>query len=518
MPQVFKCKSKLRATLLVLLFSGIIAAVGSWYTATGAGKFIAASNAEHSAEIWARRALNLLENGGNSFKNQTVSNNDKLSLAKLQSNSDAYRFAMYGPTGKVFWSSKESEIGAQDSRPHFKNTVMNGDPVVISSVKEVSQIDGFSAKHSGEKVNPAAQRHTTAVYIPVMQNGKFIGAFKIYCDVTNIFVWAEAYLKPIALFLGLVVLSVFMLIMGLLVSFDKDKEAKEKALLEAERDALDMHAQVEKVNREVNSLNQSLSANIKELNETQDQLIKNAKMAQLGQVTATVAHEIRNPLAAVRTSAYLVERKCEGVMTGLDKPFARIKKGIERCDRIITELLDFTRSANMDFQPTPVDEWVKLIVTEQAERLPDIVQFGCNLGLGKGFMAQVDTGFMERVLVNLLSNASEAMVGKGDDAAFITTYDALIIVTTRETNRGVEIVITDNGPGITPKNMGQILQPLFTTKNFGVGLGLPAVEKILNQHNGGLEITSIPGEGASIIAWFPQTQPQEEFIGICKAA
>jgi signal transduction histidine kinase len=74
----------------------------------------------------------------------------------------------------------------------------------------------------------------------------------------------------------------------------------------------------------------------------------------------------------------------------------------------------------------------------------------------------------------------------------------------------VELAVVDNGPGITQENLTKVLEPLFTTKDFGTGLGLPAVQNILAQHGGGLDIASREGEGATFTAWFPvETSPPE---------
>ena len=74
----------------------------------------------------------------------------------------------------------------------------------------------------------------------------------------------------------------------------------------------------------------------------------------------------------------------------------------------------------------------------------------------------------------------------------------------------VRIAVTDNGPGIPEKNLQKILEPLFSTKSFGTGLGLPAVEKILEQHGGGLRIKSKVGEGTQMTAWFPVAQRERK--------
>jgi signal transduction histidine kinase len=122
----------------------------------------------------------------------------------------------------------------------------------------------------------------------------------------------------------------------------------------------------------------------------------------------------------------------------------------------------------------------------------------------------IDPERMSRSLINLISNASEALVGKGDELSGDPEFVPNIKIKSHRTGRGVEIVVTDNGPGISSENLLKIREPLFTTKSFGTGLGLPAVEKILEQHDGGLEITSKLGEGACFTAWFPIIEKLEE--------
>jgi PAS domain S-box-containing protein len=264
--------------------------------------------------------------------------------------------------------------------------------------------------------------------------------------------------------------------------------------------------QLKRVNDEISRLNTELADGVRKLKEAQDEIVRRGQMAQLGQLTATVAHEIRNPLGAVRTAAFLIERKLKDKGTGVEQQLARISNGITRCDNIISQLLDFSRSRALQAEPTPFDEWLGRIIAEEAEKLPAAVTIECDLGL-PGITADIDSARMSRVIVNLISNASEAMVGKGDDPAKFTTATPRILIITRSSKRGIELTVTDNGPGMAPEIREKILQPLFTTKSFGTGLGLPAVEKILQDHSGGLEITSAQGEGSSFTAWFPIRQP-----------
>jgi signal transduction histidine kinase len=260
--------------------------------------------------------------------------------------------------------------------------------------------------------------------------------------------------------------------------------------------------ELEAANVNVTNLNVELASNIQRLKEAQDEIVRKGKLAQLGQLTATVAHEIRNPLGSVKTALYLVERKVEGKGLALEKQLERINNGIRRCDKIITELLDFARSKSLQQGFVSIDEWVQAIVNEEAKNLPPIVQISCDLGLGD-IKASFDPDRMRRVIINLLSNASEAMVGNGKCAGEFVIQEPKIVVTTRLVSNNIEITVADNGPGISDENMQRIREPLFTTKSFGVGLGLPEVEKILEHHEGGLRIKSKLGEGAAMTAWFP---------------
>jgi signal transduction histidine kinase len=267
--------------------------------------------------------------------------------------------------------------------------------------------------------------------------------------------------------------------------------------------------ELERANASINELNRELAGSILQLKQAQSEIIRRGKLAQLGQLTATVAHEVRNPLGAVRTAAYLVERKVKEKGLDLGNELARINGGIKRCDKIITELLDFARSKSPLLRTVTIDEWVQATVEEERASLPAAVQFSYDLALGDR-EAAFDPDRMRRVIINLLSNASEAMVGNGKGQARVATQDPRIVVSTRAVSNNVEITVTDNGPGISEENLAKILEPLFTTKSFGVGLGLPAVEQILNLHGGGLRVRSKVGEGTAMMAWFPLVQAQRQ--------
>lgn len=269
------------------------------------------------------------------------------------------------------------------------------------------------------------------------------------------------------------------------------------------------NAEMNLVNEDIINLNRELQENLTKLREAQDESLRKGKMAQLGQLTATVAHELRNPLGAVRTSSFLMERKLKGKGLGVEAQLNRINSGVTRCDTIISQLLDFSRTRALQCELHPLDEWLTKFLEEEVQALPEAVSVECHLGTG-GELIAFDPSRMGRVLINLISNAAEAMVGKGDDPSKFTTSDPRIEITSKIGDRGAEISVADNGPGISDADQQKIFEPLFTTKNFGTGLGLPAVQKILEQHGGGLEFNTALGKGTKFTAWWPHATSQEE--------
>jgi signal transduction histidine kinase/sensor domain CHASE-containing protein len=231
-----------------------------------------------------------------------------------------------------------------------------------------------------------------------------------------------------------------------------------------------------------------------------EELLASAKLATLGKLTSTVAHEIRNPLGSVRTSAFLISKKL-GSNPDYAAYFSRIETGIKRCDHIINQLLDYSRTKEAQVQEVELDSWVAQVLQEEAMHLPADLNLICDLGIGSELVA-FDPERMRRVMVNLLNNASQAMQNaakKNPDQ----NLSAEIKIETAKTDRGYEISLADTGPGIAAENLKSIFEPFFTTKSFGTGLGLPACVNIMQNHRGGLDVTSELGKGTRFTAWFP---------------
>lgn len=269
------------------------------------------------------------------------------------------------------------------------------------------------------------------------------------------------------------------------------------------------NSELKRINEDILRLNQELAINMQKLKEAQDALVKKGRMEQMGQLTATIAHELRNPLGAVRTSVFLMERKLKGVAVDVEQQIRRINNGVVRCDNIITQLLDFSRSRKLVCKCHDLDGWLQGIVEEECKRLPSTIAITCELGLGD-LQVPFDAARLQRAVVNLVSNAAEALVGNGDVPLPNCSQSPTIRISTARVGADVAISIVDNGPGIPMEFLEKIREPLFTTKSFGTGLGIPAIEQIASQHGGQLLIDSETGGGAKFTLLLPLVQAEED--------
>ncbi len=242
-----------------------------------------------------------------------------------------------------------------------------------------------------------------------------------------------------------------------------------------------------------------VSSDITEQKRLEGELLRQDRLATLGRLTATVSHELRNPLGVIRTSAFIIKEGRTDTNPRVPRALERIDRSVVRCDRIIDELLDFTRISELEPEPTPLDSWLDSTLSEQV--LPSKVELRRDFNVA-GIDIAIDRDRIRRAVINVFDNACQAMT----DPATKTDVDArhILTVTTRISDDRVEIIFEDNGPGIPAEVRPMIFEPLFSTKGFGVGLGLPAVKQIMDQHGGGIDIESVPGQGARVRLWLPR--------------
>jgi len=254
-----------------------------------------------------------------------------------------------------------------------------------------------------------------------------------------------------------------------------------------------------------NELLQDYQANLEEIIEqrteallsAQKKLIEAEKLTILGQLTATVAHEIRNPLGTIRTSFFLVNERLDNdrAKLNLERPLAFIDKNIKRIDRIIEELLDYTRKRKLSLKTTDLNNWLKHLLDEYGRNLSIPLQSS----LKAESPVQLDTGHFRRAIINLLDNAWQSIENYSKEIG-------LIQIETIGDNDRVQIKIIDNGEGIAPEIANKIKEPLFSTRNFGIGLGLPIALDIIEEHSGTLEIGNHPNGGTEVLISLPKAE------------
>jgi two-component system NtrC family sensor kinase len=225
------------------------------------------------------------------------------------------------------------------------------------------------------------------------------------------------------------------------------------------------------------------------LKEAQAQLVQAAKLASLGRLAASIAHEINNPLTGILTFARLMLRRLEA--GELDAPgrdaclreLRLMERETQRCTRIVSDLLDFARQRPLALQRMSVERAVDEALSLLQHQL-ELKGLVLDKRLGQTPEIDADFGQLRQAFVNLFLNACDAM-GTG----------GRLTVETRALPQGVVIVVEDTGVGIEPEHLERIFDPFFTTKQKGTGLGLSVVHGIVERHGGRLAVRSELGRG-----------------------
>ena len=168
-----------------------------------------------------------------------------------------------------------------------------------------------------------------------------------------------------------------------------------------------------------------------------------------------------------------------------------------RCDNIIGDLLDYSRLRPLERESTDADDWLASLLDEY--QLPSGVTL--RRELASDARLTIDDDRLRRALINVIDNACQAMVGPGINSD--GEREHILTVAATEAAGRCEIAIDDTGSGIARDDQKRIFEPLYSTKSFGVGLGLPMVKQIMEQHGGGVRINSEAGHGTEVVLWLP---------------
>jgi two-component system sensor histidine kinase HydH len=253
----------------------------------------------------------------------------------------------------------------------------------------------------------------------------------------------------------------------------------------------------------------ALAETNRRLEQAQAEARRSERLAALGQMSAGLAHEIRNPLGVIKGSAEMLTQKL-----GESNPLATelagyISTETNRLSALVTRFLDFARPLHADLEPREITQ-----VLDRA--LNDVAQFwkGAPVRVEKAYEADlprvpIDESLCEQAFVNIIQNGYDAMSAAGGT---LRASVRRVRGNGSEGNlEGVEVRIADSGPGIAPELREQIFNPFVTTKKTGVGLGLSIVSKIIDGHHGWVRIESsdvpgndgVAGAGACFVIFLP---------------
>ena len=255
---------------------------------------------------------------------------------------------------------------------------------------------------------------------------------------------------------------------------------------------------------EVGELVTAFQTMVGRLKEMMGRLSSQERLAALGQLAGSVSHELRNPLGVLRNSLFSLREAVEGNAANTGKIIDRIERNVQRCNTIVTDLLNYARTGQLDRRGVEIDAWLSEMLDEH--ELP--AGIALRRELESGATVLLDRNRFRQVLVNLLDNAAQAM----SDAEWLRSKPRERAITVRTTGSGPDLILSvcDTGPGIVADVLPKVFDPLFTTKSFGVGLGLPTVRQIVEQHGGEVDVRSIPGETTTFTVRLPKDVRQQD--------
>jgi signal transduction histidine kinase len=212
----------------------------------------------------------------------------------------------------------------------------------------------------------------------------------------------------------------------------------------------------------------------RELEITQGKLVRKERLAAVGRISGSIAHDLRNPLSAIGNAVYYLKRKVPESESKCRQYLEIIDHEVKLSGNVITNLLDLTSKGGLELEKVSLNS----IIAESFAnaRVSDQItwRLECN---PDPFMLQSDPGKLKQVLQNLLTNATQAMHGKGE----------ITINAKRKTGKNI-ILFRDSGPGINTDHHKFIFEPLYSTKTKGIGLGLWICREIISLHEGSISL------------------------------
>ena len=233
---------------------------------------------------------------------------------------------------------------------------------------------------------------------------------------------------------------------------------------------------------------------ITEFKNLEKKFYESQKLAAVGQLSAGIAHEVRNPLSSIKMSLQILEKRIQPEGNDL-KRFKIARREVEHLEKLVNDVLIYARPADPKKEPSDMRKILENALAMVEKSVSDkrvTIQTAYDDAVPS---VNVDQAMLEQVFLNIYHNAIDAMDDKG--TLFISTKLG------DDDKDLIQVIIEDNGCGIDADDMPHLFNPFFTRKKYGTGLGLTQIKKILDLHGAMIEIASKLGEGTRIIVSFP---------------
>lgn len=267
--------------------------------------------------------------------------------------------------------------------------------------------------------------------------------------------------------------------------------------------AFSLHRTVGALRNEMNERDK-VEAHLLEANE---QIVRTEKLAAIGQMSGGVAHDLRNPLGAIKNAVYMVKKRltADGVIDSNPKMkqyLEIIDQQIARSNRIISDLMTFARVSTPNLMLTDLDQVVEESLATMDKNKNITVSTRTDPDLSP---VMADSDHLQRVFLNLANNAQEAMPDGGQ-----------LTITLQRVKGDIEVLFSDSGSGIRDENIERIFDPLFTTKTKGTGLGLAVCREIVTRHGGTIEAlrNNGPSGGSTFVVRLPAAAEMAQKEGV----
>lgn len=388
-------------------------------------------------------AQNLKENGV-SIDQATKSISPLPTFARVIEGYEIKKIKIFNHEGRVTFSTVSQEIGTVNSNPYFKEQVAKGRPYTKLKTKDETSLEG-----------EIISRDIVESYIPIMNNGQFIGAFELYLDITDKLVdLTQIYHRVLAVSLFFII-TIFIVV----VVFYR-----------------------------------FLKGSSVELYNLQRRVDQSGRMASIGTLASGMAHELNNPLTVIKGYLKSIEKDREN-KEHVEKCLLKIGQSADRIELIVKSLQNKSRRAK-EHEQKPLD--VRSVLMGAVAQVTEIfkvegieIWLDVSTGVEQIPIVKGNLFDLEIVFQQLLNNSRDALLHD-------RVKKRLIEITLNSTEDLVTVLYQDSGMGMSPETISHIFDPFFSTKDVGrgSGLGMHVVQKIIREHLGTIDVSSELSKGA----------------------